>query len=92
MAYDHLENRWVFTQFQISVTPYMQCFAVSQTSDPTGVFYRSSFNFSYLPDYGKIGIWPDGYYMSFNFFAGLTGGFVGAGLCAFNKFQVSVVQ
>lgn len=48
--------------------------AVSQTSDPTGVWHRYGFEFPQFPDYPHYGIWPDGYYMSVNRFApGFTG-------------------
>ena len=41
-------------------------FAVSQTSDPTaGTWYLYEFTTSAgLPDYPKIGVWPDAFYMS----------------------------
>ena len=36
-----------------------------------------------FPDYPKMGVWPDGYYDTFNMFTGNT--FSGAKLCAFNR-------
>ncbi len=36
VTYDKLANRWVMSQFSVSTTPYLQCIAVSQTSDATG--------------------------------------------------------
>ncbi len=62
VVYDHLADRWVLTQF---FTGGMY-FAVSQTADPTaGTWYLYQFNTAAgLPDYPKIGVWPDAYYMS----------------------------
>ena len=50
--------------------PFYQCIAVSTTNDPTGDYYQYEFKTSddFFTDYGKIGIWPDAYYMSFNMF------------------------
>ncbi len=31
------------SQFSVGTTPYLQCVAVSQTSDATGAWYRYSF-------------------------------------------------
>lgn len=47
-----------------------ECIAVSQTADPTGAYYRYAFKIANdrLNDYPKLGIWPDGYYMTFNMF------------------------
>src|SRR5260370_15795029 len=36
-----------------------------------------------FPDYPKLGVWPDGYYASFNMFSGNS--FVGARACSFNR-------
>jgi hypothetical protein len=86
VAFDKLANRWVFQQFVVSSTPYMECIAVSQTSDATGAYNRYSFNFgnNNFPDYPKLGVWPDAYYMSFNIF--LNGiSFTGPDACAYDR-------
>ena len=80
--YDKAANRWVMTQFSVSTTPYLQCIAVSQTSDATGAYYRYAFQEPNFPDYPKLGVWSDGYYISFNMF---TNTFVGGRACAFNR-------
>ena len=69
MQYDKVNNVWVAAQ-NVFVTPYMVCVAVSQTSDATGSYNRYAFNLGSknFPDYPKWGIWPDGYYQSFNVF------------------------
>ncbi len=55
--------------------PFYQCMAVSQSSDPTGSWYRYVWQVPVdkMNDYPKYGIWPDGYYMTVNQFAGGTG-------------------
>ncbi|MCD4761061.1 T9SS type A sorting domain-containing protein, partial [bacterium] len=40
--------------------------AVSTTSDPTGTWYKYSFDVDDMPDYEKFGVWRDGYYMGTN--------------------------
>ena len=81
--YDKLANRWVISQFSVSTTPFLQCVAVSTTSDATGTYSRYSFQYSNFDDYPKMGVWPDGYYVTFNMFNGNT--FVGADSCAYNR-------
>ncbi len=83
VVYDHLADRWLLTQF---ANPNHMCMAVSQTADPVaGTWFTYTFNTGVFPDYPKIGVWPDGYYMSsyeganlgvyaFNRTAMLTGG------------------
>lgn len=83
VTYDKLANRWVFTQFQVATTPFLQCVAVSTTSDATGTFNRYSFQYSNFDDYPKLGVWPDAYYITFNMFNGNT--FVGADVCAYDR-------
>jgi hypothetical protein len=82
--YDKLANRWVMSQFSVSTTPYLQCIAVSTTSDATGTWYRYSFQYTAFDDYPKMGVWPDGYYETFNMFAGGTT-FIGSDACAYNR-------
>ena len=83
VLYDKAAQRWVFSQFSVSTTPYLQCIAVSTTSDATGIFNRYSFQYSNFDDYPKMGVWSDGYYETFNMFNGNT--FVGADACAYNR-------
>lgn len=77
VLYDQLANRWLISQFNFDfnassepVGPYYECIAVSQTGDPLGSYWAYSFPMSNtsFPDYPKIGVWPDGYYMSTNQF------------------------
>lgn len=83
VKYDTIADRWVISQFSVSTTPYLQCVAVSTTSDPTGSYYRYSFQYTYFPDYPKLGVWPDAYYITFNQFSGNT--FVGGLACAYDR-------
>lgn len=82
VQYDKLANRWILTQFSVSTTPNLQCVAVSTTSDATGTYARYSFQYANFPDYPKLGVWPDGYYISFNMF---SNSFLGAQACAYDR-------
>ena len=84
--YDKAANRWILTQFSVNSLPYLQCIAVSTTSDATGSYNRYAFSYGNVqfPDYPKLGVWPDAYYISFNIFNfGQT--FAGAKACAYDR-------
>jgi hypothetical protein len=86
VQYDKIAGRWILTQFSVSTTPYLQCVAVSQTSDATGSYnlYSFSYGTTQFPDYPKLSVWPDAYYITFNIFNnGQT--FAGAKLCAYDR-------
>lgn len=69
VQYDQLADRWVLTQFAVSTTPYTQCVAVSTTGDPTGTYNRYAYSFGTdFNDFPKMGVWPDGYYITYNIF------------------------
>jgi hypothetical protein len=71
VVYDRLADRWVISQFKPSGAsqPQDECIAASQTGDATGAWYRYDFHLtSRFQDYPKLGVWPDGYYMSANMF------------------------
>ena len=98
VQYDRLARRWILSQFAFAgpsaQAPYFQCFAVSTTDDPTGTYVRYSVSFSAVTpsgfnDYGKLGVWPDGYYTAYNMFGGSpAGGFTGAGLCVSDRVKM----
>src|SRR5512146_3108591 len=95
VQYDHLADRWMVSQFALPnypSGPFYQCIAVSQSPDPTGAWYRYAFQISApkLHDYPKLGVWPDGYYMSVNQFVGNTLG--GAGVVAFERSKMLLGQ
>jgi hypothetical protein len=85
VQYDKIANRWVLTQFAVNTTPFLQCVAVSTTSDATGTYNRYAFSFgNNFNDYPKLGVWPDAYYISFNMFLnGQT--FIGPDACAMDR-------
>jgi len=66
ILYDEQADRWVVIEFSICGSNDYMLFAVSQTNDPTGSWHRYSFDVDDMPDYEKIGIWQDGYYMGTN--------------------------
>jgi hypothetical protein len=85
--YDQFADRWVYAELSYDTsTPvwgqtYM-CVAVSSTGDATDSWYRYVFpaGNGVLTDYPKLGVWPDGYYLSFNDFDNTSPhAFVGAG-------------
>lgn len=89
VLYDEQADRWLFSQFSLpngsSTAPYYQMIAISQTSDPTGSWYRYQYEFPSMPDYPKFGIWPDGYYMATNNFGPSPAGWTGNGAYAFDR-------
>jgi hypothetical protein len=83
VVYDKVANRWVISQFAVTAAPYFQCVAVSATADATGGYFRYAFGYgNVFPDYPKIGVWPDAYYITFNMF---TNVFQGAKVCAYDR-------
>src|SRR5207244_11515991 len=68
VLWDTMSQRWVISQFSVSSTPYLECVAVSTSSDATGTYNRYSFSYSNFPDYPKMGVWSDAYYATFNLF------------------------
>ncbi|MEO8359840.1 MAG: carboxypeptidase regulatory-like domain-containing protein [Vicinamibacteria bacterium] len=99
VMYDTFEDRWIVTDFAFGLTGgavnnppgAFECFAVSKTGDPVA----GGWNFYYiqvtdfLNDYPKMGVWPDGIYMSANMFGFPSGGaFAGPRVWALNKAQM----
>src|SRR3984893_10249658 len=77
VVYDPQNDRFIVADFawtDILNGPYYECIAVSKTSNPvTGGWWRYGVRADdaahpWLPDYPKMGIWPDGLYMSVNMF------------------------
>ena len=89
--YDPLADRWVISELQHSILPYLECVAVSQTPDPTGAYFRYSFDYGNVdfPDYPKMAVWPDAYYTTYNIFANGQF-FTGPKVCAFNRANMLV--
>jgi len=78
VVYDKLADRWVLSQL-VSAAPYLYCIAVSTSNDATDTFFLYAFSMPTLPDYGKLGVWPDAYYMGFNVSS------AGNAACAFDR-------
>lgn len=66
ILYDEQADRWLVVEFSICGANDYMLVAVSQTNNPTGAWHRYSFDVDDMPDYEKIGIWQDGYYMGTN--------------------------
>ncbi len=93
VLYDEEADRWVFSQFSLPnfpSGPFFEMVAVSQTSDPTGSWYRYQFQFADMPDYPKLAVWPDGYYMSINRFSANSLNYQGTGAAAMNRAKMLV--
>ena len=89
VEYDKMANVWVLEQHvaQTSGANY-QCVAVSTSSDATGTYNRYVFPLpSNFPDYPKISVWPDAYYLTMNEQSS-TGAALGAYVCALDRIRM----
>ena len=84
VLYDKAAQRWIFSQFSVSTSPFLQCIAVSTSSDATGTYNRYSFQYNNFDDYPKMGVWTDAYYETFNMFD-TNNNFVGSNACAYDR-------
>jgi hypothetical protein len=66
ILYDEQADRWLVTEISISGSTNYLLLAVSSTNDPTGTWHRYSFQVAVMPDYAKVSVWRDGYYMGDN--------------------------
>lgn len=95
VQYDKIHKRWIMAQFAITkkpdgpdseltlpIPPYYQCIAVSMTSNPLGKYRRFRFQYSLFNDYPKVGVWSDGYFVTFNMFNDPNSG---AMVCAYDQ-------
>jgi len=83
--YDKLAGRWVMLM-PVSAEPTYLCVAVSTTSDAVNSswnLYEFPIPAREIPDYPKLGVWPDAYYVTYNQFA--NNSFVGAAACALDR-------
>ena len=85
--YDKAAGRWVVSiiAFNNNFSQNALCVGVSNTSDATGTYHLYSFSYgNVLPDYPKVGVWPDAYYVTTDSFP--NGGFFsGAETCALDR-------
>ena len=77
VVYDQMADRYIVADFawsNIQNGPYYECIAVSMSENPvTGGWWLYAYRADdaahpWLPDYPKMGIWPDGLYMTANMF------------------------
>ena len=83
VRFDRMAGRWVIQQIAGSGGVYTICVAVSTTSDATGAYARYAFTYgTALPDYPKLGIWPDAYYLNSDIY---DPSFSGTSSCAMDR-------
>ena len=89
VIYDPIADRWMLSQFAVTAGgttgPFYECIAVSQTADPTGAWNRYAYSFPGFPDYPKVAVWPDAYYVTFAVFNAAGTAFLGPKVCAFDR-------
>jgi len=86
VLYDQLADRWLISQFAGAGVPTDECIALSDTEDATGTWHAWGFHLGTdFFDYPKIGVWPDGYYMSENVFNSSGTAFLGTQPFAFER-------
>src|SRR5499427_7993829 len=93
VVYDPGADRWIISDFAFATTagnpiaPYFECFAVSRTGDPVsgGWYFYSLQTNDLFPDYPKVGVWPDGLYLTANMFSST---FKNVRMWALNKTQM----
>ena len=87
VQYDRIADRWILSQFAFTAnnSQNAQCIAVSTSSNALGTYNLYQYGFgTELPDYGKLGVWPDAYYLTYNMFPA-AGGFSGGRACAYDR-------
>lgn len=87
VVYDKVAGVWVISMvtYNNTFSSNGMCMAVSTTSDATGTYHLYFFNYkNVLPDYPKVGMWPDAYYVTSNSFPN-GGFFTGAETCAMDR-------
>lgn len=93
IKYDQLADRWVITNpvmvqhYQPKmISWYYQCIAISTSGDATGSYHRYVYQFENFPDYGKLSMWPDAYYMTMSMYSYIGPPYYkGTKICAFNR-------
>src|SRR3954466_12518472 len=96
VLYDEIDDRWILSQFttrglDTRNLPFYNCIAVSQTSDPTGAYFRYAFKTEgkNFPDYPKYGVMPNGLFITTREFEHSTaGGNEILGIYAINRQQL----
>src|SRR5439155_18726409 len=92
VSYDTLADRWIIAQFALASPDFRECVAVSQTGDPTGAYFRYDFTYATFPDYPKVSVWPDAYYVTYNMFNSTGTAFLGSQVCALDRARMLLGQ
>ncbi len=100
MVYDPIGDRWIISDFawsNFSSGAMYECMAVSASGDPvSGGWHFYAWQTSTggsLPDYPKLGVWPDGIYMSANVFSTTgSGSFQHVQVWAFDRQRMEAGQ
>lgn len=93
VLYDENADRWLFSQFSLPNYPngpFYENVAISQTNDPTGQWYRFQFTFADMPDYPKLSVWGDAYYMTIRRFSSGAGNWIGPSAVAMDRAKMLV--
>jgi len=86
ILYDKAAGQWLISHHSGGSAGILQCVAISTTSDATGSYYRYAFPLTtQFPDWPKIGIWPDAYYVSMNLEDFGSYHSIGAEVCALDR-------
>ena len=89
--YDRQADRWLISDVAFTGSaPFLECYAVSKTNDPTGAYFLYSFNFgTTVNDYDKVSVWPtasnSAYLSTFNLFGNGGATYDGVDLCGFDR-------
>lgn len=63
VLYDKFADRWLLADVSNN---YMDItIAISTTPDPTGSYYIYNYAFPVMPDFPKVSVWTDGYYVTY---------------------------
>jgi len=94
VQYDKAAGRWVFSRHAYQTGgPYIQCVAVSTTNDATGSYNRYAFQLpNFFPDYPKLGVWSDGYYLAVDELDPITFAYSRVLVCALQRSRMLAGQ
>jgi hypothetical protein len=93
VLYDENADRWLFSQFSLPNYPngpFYENVAISQTADPTGAWFRYQYTFTDMPDYPKLSVWGDGYYMTIRRFASGSGNWISPSAVAMERAKMLI--
>jgi hypothetical protein len=83
--FDKAAQVWVISH-HAGAAPFQQCVAISTSSDATGTYNRYAFQLTnQFPDWPKIGVWPDAYYITINLLNPSNYSSLGAEVCALDR-------